>query len=36
MNDLDPLLLKELIAQALEACTDLELLDFIYKLIINL
>lgn len=34
MDDLDPLPLKALILQALEACADLDLLDLIYKLLI--
>ena len=34
MNDLDPLPVKELILKALELCTDLDLLDLIYKMLI--
>ncbi len=34
MNDSDDIPLKNLIAQALENCTDCELLDLVYKLLI--
>ena len=33
MNDSDEIPLKNLIAQALENCTDCELLDLVYKLL---
>lgn len=35
MDGTDILLLKEMIAQALETCADLDLLDLIYKLILS-
>lgn len=35
MNDPEALALKALISQALKTCTDLTLLDLIYKLIIS-
>lgn len=34
MNDTDVIPLKEMIVQALESCTDADLLDLIYKLIV--
>lgn len=33
MNDLADVLLKNAIAQAIEKCTDIDLLDLIYKLL---
>lgn len=33
MNDSDAVPLKEMIAQALENCADLDLLDLVYKLL---
>ena len=36
MDDPDDLVIKDLIAKALELCTDADLLDLIYKLLTNL
>lgn len=35
MDDIDQTAIKNMISQALEGCNDADLLDFIYKLIIN-
>ena len=35
MEDADPLALRQLITNALELCTDTDLLDLIYKLLIT-
>ena len=34
MNDIEPLPLKTQVMQEIENCNDIELLDFIYKLIV--